>query len=481
MRDAGTTPGSAGRAKRGRLRRDTAWVCRSGTDLGRVVRISIFTRIATWMLVASMSRVACAATATAAATQAAATAADRVGQVARRFGPDPAGGGYDGLFAPSFLAAVPPEQLTTLFRQMYGQAGRCTGVAPEGAVSAAGGKFRLTFEKGMTAVATVSVESGEPHRIDGLWLGPFEANVNDFPGLIDQLGKLPGTASLYAAGLGDKGDLTPLAAYNADRPLGIGSAFKLYVLAELAREVNDGHRHWEDVVRLEARRRSLPSGTLQNWPAGSPLTLQTLATLMISVSDNTAADELAGTLGRENIEAVLGPAGHAEPLLDEPFLTTGELFRIKADPALSDRFAHADTAGRRALLAGPVAAVDIGSVGPYAEPRHVADIEWLATTADLGRAMQYLRDQTEAGRPAAPARAVLAVNPGLRFDSQAWPYVGFKGGSEPGVLNLTFLLRSRSGRWFVLSTTWNDPAAALDETRLLGLTQAAVSLLSKAP
>ena len=415
----------------------------------------------------------------AAVSEPAATVRDRVEQVAARFGPNPSARGYDGLFAPSFLAAVPPGQLTALFGQLYGQAGRCVGVTAVGDVSARAGRFRLTFEKGVTAVATASVEAIEPHRLDALWIGPFEPAVAGWAALADRLRQLPGTASLYAARLSDAGELSPVEAYNADRPLAIGSAFKLYVLAELARQVNGGRRHWDDVVRLDPARRSLPSGVLQGWPAGAPLTLHTLATLMIAQSDNTAADELLLGLGRASVEAVLTPAGHARPQLDQPFLTTGELFRIKADPPLADRFGRADPAGRRALLAGPVAAVDIASVRPYDDPRHVADVEWLATTADLGRAMRYLRDQSAPGRPAAAARGLLSINPGLPVDSHAWPYVGFKGGSEPGVLNLTFLLQSQAGQWCVLSVTWNDPAAALDQNRLLGLTQAGMDLLSK--
>jgi beta-lactamase class A len=407
------------------------------------------------------------------------TAAGRAGEVAKRFSADPAAGGFDGLFAPSFLAAVPPEKLAGLFRTLYGQAGRCVGVEAEGSPSPVHGRFRLTFEKGLSAVATVSVEPAEPHRIDGLWIGPFEPIAADFPSLIGQLRALPGTASLCAVRLDGAAGPSVVAALQPDRPLAIGSAFKLYVLAELVRQVNAGHRQWDDVVRLDPARRSLPSGVLQAWPAGSPLTVQSLATLMISQSDNTAADELLATLGRENVEAELAAAGHPQPQLDVPFLTTGELFRLKSSPALADAYARADLPGRRALLAGPVAAVAMDAVHPWTTPRHVADVEWLASAADLCRAMRYLRDQTAAGSPAAPARAVLAVNPGLAVDPAAWPYVGFKGGSEPGVMDLTFLLRSARGHWFALSLTWNDPAAAVDEARLIGLATAAMRLLAK--
>ncbi|MBA3832373.1 MAG: serine hydrolase [Chthoniobacterales bacterium] len=57
----------------------------------------------------------------------------------------------------------------------------------------------------------------------------------------------------------------------------MGSACKLYILGELLRAVKAGERSLSDVVPLEARALSLPSGSLQKWPVGSPLTLHTLA------------------------------------------------------------------------------------------------------------------------------------------------------------------------------------------------------------
>ena len=59
-------------------------------------------------------------------------------------------------------------------------------------------------------------------------------------------------------------------------------------------------------------RASLPSGITQSWPAGSPVTLQTLATLMISISDNTATDTLV-TLERRKLDAFVATRRRARP------------------------------------------------------------------------------------------------------------------------------------------------------------------------
>ncbi len=75
---------------------------------------------------------------------------------------------------------------------------------------------------------------------------------------------------------------------------------------------------------------------------------------------------------------------------------------------------------------------------------------------------------------------VLALNRGIPFDRAAWTYVGFKGGSELGVLNLTWLLRRADGRWFVLTLGLNEPAHAFDQGGAFRLIAPVASLLARA-
>src|SRR6185436_20311127 len=124
-----------------------------------------------------------------------------------------------------------------------------------------------------------------------------------------------------------------LASLEPEQPLAIGSAFKLFILAELNRQIGAGQRHWSDVVALD--RRSIPSGTLQTWPPGSPVTLHTLAALMISVSDNSAADMLLHLLGRENVERMMGTLGVSSAARNRPLISTVEMGAIKTGPAPS--------------------------------------------------------------------------------------------------------------------------------------------------
>lgn len=304
--------------------------------------------------------------------------------------------------------------------------------------------------------------------------GAAEPPSAQVPALFGEIVGLPGEVSLAAARLEEGGPANFLT-QKAERPLAIGSAFKLFVLAELVRQVKAGERRWGDVVPLGAP--SLPSGLLQDWPKGSPLTLHSLAALMISRSDNSAADTLLAVLGRDKVEALLPTLGVAAPALDRPFLATREAFVLKyGDPALLRRWTAADEAGRRALLDGELAAVEAARLDGKrftGRPTAIGEAEWFASPADLVRTLDWLR---RSGDPT--ALDLLAINPGLDPAlAKGFAYFGFKGGSEPGVVNMSFLLKNREGRWIAVSATWNNAAAALDEPRFAALISRLVGLM----
>jgi hypothetical protein len=302
---------------------------------------------------------------------------------------------------------------------------------------------------------------------------PSTASSRQVGDLFAEIVGLPGEVSLDAARLEDSGPADFLT-QKAERPLAVGSAFKLFVLAELVRSVEAGERRWSDVVPLGAP--SLPSGLLQDWPKGSPITLHSLAALMISRSDNSAADTLLAVLGRDKVERLLPALGVLAADRNRPFLSTREAFALKfGEPALLARWKSADEAGRRALLPrlAQFDPASVASAKPGGRPVEIAAVEWFASPADLVRTLDWIRrsgDRT--------ALDLLAINPGLGPGlARDFAYFGFKGGSEPGVLNLSFLLKSRSGRWMAVSATWNDESAALDEPRFAALMARLIALM----
>lgn len=391
-------------------------------------------------------------------------------------------GDYEKMFAPEFLAQVPPSQVTAIFTSYFGQLGACRDAKLDKKRDETSGDFTLTFEKAFAVQAKLSVNAASPNLIEGLWIGNPIAQSSSLSELVTRLKALPGDTSMIVARL-DNDSVTALISHNPEMQLAIGSAFKLYVLGELAREVNNGERKLSDVVKLDAEKMSLPSGILQTWPVGSPVTLHTLAVLMISISDNTAADHLLSVLGHERVEAIMSEMGHAKPALNVPFLSTLEMFKLKGESShnMAAQFLALDPVARRRFLETRIAAVKREETKPFADgkPSSIDGIEWFASVTDLVRAMNWLRQQTASAKAATPLRGVMAINPGSGLDvsRERWSYIGYKGGSEPGVLNMTYLLQSKKGQWYAMSISWNNRDAALDNGRIFALVQRALQII----
>ncbi|HEX6970979.1 MAG TPA: serine hydrolase, partial [Limnochordia bacterium] len=298
-------------------------------------------------------------------------------------------------FSPALFDQLPAEQMAGILRSIFAQFGavqRTERIDEEG--SPFQGRFHLYFSDGTAVPMTLQVGTEAPHLIVGIFFHPPISGAASASDVLAEIDALPGESSVLAARLGDQG-VSTLFARNADTPLAIGSAFKLYVLAALAHAINSGERHWSDTVELTQEGMSLPSGVLHTWPVGAPLTVHTLAALMISISDNTAADHLILSLGRQRVEEMLAPLGQAQPERNIPFLRTSELFRIKLAPdaALRERYARTGAAERRALLAGEIEEIALSDLDPgnWTAPIAIDTVEWFASAADLVRILDWLR------------------------------------------------------------------------------------------
>jgi len=66
------------------------------------------------------------------------------------------------------------------------------------------------------------------------------------------------------------------------------------------------------------------------------------------------------------------------------------------------------------------------------------------------------------------------------LDAAVWARVAFKGGSEPGVLALSWLLERADGRRFVVNLLASDTARAVDEGAGAAIGAGAIALLAGA-
>jgi hypothetical protein len=303
----------------------------------------------------------------------------------------------------------------------------------------------------------VDVHTGDGGLVTGLWFRPYAPSPDSWSELDSRLLALAPRVS-YAASVVDplaRNGCRPVHQVGADTPRPLGSAIKLYVLGALERATTD----WDQVLPIRDAWKSLPTGVLQDRPAGTPVTLREHADLMISISDNTATDHLIHHLGRAEVGRQLHLFGNSAPRLNQPLLTTRELFALKGFryPTLAGTYLALPRALRHTVLPA-VAAVPRNAIEWWTEPRDLDSIEWFGSANDMCRALAGL------WRLNSPrvAGAMSIADGGIGLDRTEYPTVWFKGGSEPGLLVLNHLARTADGRVAVASIMLSNPNGAID-------------------
>lgn len=341
--------------------------------------------------------------------------------------------------APAARGQLTPELLVQVSEQLQAAAGALESVTP------AGEQWRLTFAR-MIAMAMLSRDPDG--MITGLFVMQPVARAQSIEEAAAPITALAGETALLVL----QGDEV-LFDHHGDQPLLIGSAFKLAVLTVLADAVADGEIAWDDVIHVDDAHRSLPTGALQDFPDGHPLTVATAAALMIALSDNTATDLLMGLFDRERIDEAAGIA---------PVLSTEEYFKIKADVALVDRYVAADLAGRRQIL-GELEDTPTPSLGDVSNG-NVAH-GWRLSARALCDLMAGVADID-----------LMTINPGGLPEAD-WDRIAFKGGSDHGVMNLTYQLEREGEAPYCVSATLNT-ADAIDEVGFANLVASVAALLA---
>lgn len=387
---------------------------------------------------------------------------------------------FETRFAESFATQVPYEQFLAATEQILAagpfMAGEPIAVPPRVA------QVPLTAPDGAMFSLVVAVDDDD--RIQGLVVQPSTPpTLEDPPATLeDAAARLSESGSLaMAAADVDGNTCTTTFAIDADRQAPIGSAFKLYVLAAVADAIAAGELGWDDLLTVTPEVRSLPSGELQTRPDGSEVSVREAAALMIQISDNTASDLLLRTVGRAAVEAAQAAYGHSDPAINQPFMTTLEFFALKADPGVADRYIAADESARREILeeiAG-VRAADIPLATFLGDPLRPDVLEWFASPLDLCRVLATLVEQ--AATPGLePLEEILTTNPGVADEGGRWARIAFKGGSEPGLLALAWLVEDDDGarRALTGSVVNTDAAFGAQEPTLVLLFAAARDLLA---
>jgi hypothetical protein len=77
--------------------------------------------------------------------------------------------------------------------------------------------------------------------------------------------------------------------------------------------------------------------------------------------------------------------------------------------------------------------------------------------------------------------SVMAINPGVSPGAtKDWAWLGYKGGSELGVISMSLLgQRESDGKWFVVTASWNNPATPVVTETMVGLVTRLLALAAR--
>src|SRR5579884_2199081 len=218
--------------------------------------------------------------------------------------------------APSFQQSVPPDKFVISLQLLFEDGLLATPVTLTGFAgtpTATTATALVSSPAGMAIAIPIAVQAIAPYLVTSVAIRPQSAPplaaaspaaspAATSPAAAQTWDQLDARAKTVAPEVGIlaaelvNGQCQPIHALNADQPLALGSEFKLYVLGELAHQIQEGKLSWDQPLAIHEDWKSLPGGFMQFQPAGATFPLWWYAEEMIAISDNTAADHLIHTL-----------------------------------------------------------------------------------------------------------------------------------------------------------------------------------------
>lgn len=377
----------------------------------------------------------------------------------------------DEVFTAAFLGQVPAAQFNAISAQLRASHGMPQSVdGITGGVEGGGYVVRFAFERAIISMQMYVATDG---RVAGLLITGVAPRGDSMSAIGSEFAGLPGAVSWGVYRLTNDGPVR-VAGADDETPRAIASSFKLLVLGALDEEVRAGRRRWDEVAPLGP---DVQGSVTNDWPDGLPMTVHSLAVLMIEQSDNRTTDTLLHLIGRERIERFARARNALGGRYAYPLLSTIEVTALKA-PAQADLRARWESGGedeRRRLLRTYAdrltsSTADYGALGDG--PQSIETVEWFASPRQMAGLLGWFVNH------ASPtARGILSINPGISpATAGRFAEVGYKGGSEPGVIAMNLMLRDSAGAWTIVTAAWNNPAAPVDDRRFVELVDRAAAI-----
>ncbi len=379
---------------------------------------------------------------------------------------------YEKHFTPAFVKAVPLEQFAQITKGIYAEYGECKSYKLKISSGDAGTlktehskklNFSLNLDHKTRLISGLLFKGEDTPKVD----------IKSDAQLKSLLEKMPGRKMMYFKKYGQ--DLN--FAINASEDFALGSAFKLFILLTLEDKITKGELTWKTPLAIKEELKSFPSGVMQNIPAGETREIYEYARKMIEISDNTATDHLLDLIGKESVEKVVKSLG-VENSGNIPFLSTMEMFRTRALFSKTDvkKYKSANR-NERLLMLNKLKQVPreelIKGIQAWGNtPKYISSIEWFASATDICRLLEKL-DETKSEQ----VLKILSYNaPFVAKDLSE--YAGYKGGSEPGVIFMAYLLKSKDERSCFIASQ-NDTKKAVNQGKFFSVIEGSLKYFLK--
>ncbi len=376
---------------------------------------------------------------------------------------------YPEHYSMDFQKALPQEQLSEIFSQVKEKYGECVEIVDFKA-SLNGDKFSTKHSDGQLIDFTI-VEKNS--KITGLWIHGERAKAitySDFNQAEDDFTTLSRPSLLLI-----KDDKT-IISLNENKRTPLGSIFKLFVLDGLLQQVKQRKLAWNDKLKISNSLKSLPSGEMQNMNEGAEFSLYDYALKMISISDNTATDHLIDKIGRTNVERQIKKRGLKLSYgWNRPFLATKDFFQLRGKFSTQDykKYASNTTTGRLLQLQN-VSKINneklMDQLSDWQTPRGILDAEWFSSPKEICELLKSLDNEKDE-----KVNSILSNNTPF-VDNNFFDQIYYKGGSEPGVLQMAYYFKKEDSS-YCLYLGSHDLQSTVDESVFFQKTKAMIKLI----
>lgn len=379
---------------------------------------------------------------------------------------------YEEIFHSSFREAVTLEKLLSVLNEIYKEFGPCTSALINSSDSTNGVFF--TKHKNTYLKFTMNLEKEEgKFKIFGLVYNGKVLEpviINKWIDLDTIANSQEGTFSiLFKEMNGDN-----IYSFQDNERHALGSVFKLYILATILEKTKSKNLSWNKKYRIKDKLKSLPSGDMQNLKEGTSVKLIDFAKKMISISDNTAADHLLNIVTKDSVENLLTQYSLNSFAEDNsPFLSTLEMFKTRAyfSDLDVDKFIRS-TREIRQQMVDQTPFKNRDELQKKLEGRNrpfiIKNVEWFATPKDICSLYNWMDNQNDLN-----FRKIISMNTPIVDikSSNRWRFAGYKGGSELGVLEMSYLLEDKSGKKYCLYVGQNNEKQAIDEDNFFAIVE----------